>query len=67
MRPRLKGLNDNPYLIFTIHGVWFIFRTAEYMFATAEYMFTTAEYMFRSAEYKTNACFVEISAGNETK
>ena len=51
----------------TIHGVWFIFRTAEYMFATAEYMFTTAEYMFRSAEYKTNACFVEISAGNETK
>ncbi len=57
----------NTLFNFTIYGVWFIFRTAEYMFATAEYMFTTAEYMFRSAEHKTNACFVEISAGNETK
>ena len=50
----------NTLFNFTIYGVWFIFRTAEYMFATAEYMFTTAE-------HKTNACFVEISAGNETK
>ena len=38
----------------TIHGVWFIFRTAEYMFATAEYMFTTAEYTFRTAEHNSN-------------
>ena len=49
----------------TIHGVWFIFRTAEYMFTTAEYMFTTAEYTFRTAEYNSIAYSVEISTGYE--
>ena len=43
----------------------YMFSTAEYMFSTAEYTFSTAEYTFSTAEYNTNACYIEISTGNE--